>query len=106
MRAEHRVGDLVVMWYEPPSKDLPGFRGFAQIAVVNGGEGNVAVRFGGRTSDRRHHEGRPHMQRFVFVTGMFPDKAAPWDAIRTYMGSFTNEFETLRATHVRHGGGN
>ena len=36
-RAEHRPGDLVDIWYDPPNKDTPGRRGPAQIATVNEG---------------------------------------------------------------------
>ena len=44
-RAEHRFGDLVDIWYDPPNKDTFGWRGPAQIAAVNESDGNIPIRF-------------------------------------------------------------
>ena len=43
-RAEHRFGDLVDIWCDPPNNDILGWRGFAQIANVQFSDGNVTVR--------------------------------------------------------------
>ena len=46
---EHKPGDLVDIWYDPPRKGTPGWRGPAQIATVNKGGGNITVRSQGET---------------------------------------------------------
>eukprot|EP00973_Karenia_brevis_P022294 3067660-Karenia_brevis.AAC.1 len=49
-------GSLVDIWFEPTTKDQPGWRGPAGVASVNAQEGNVSVRYQGRTLDRRRAE--------------------------------------------------
>ena len=43
-RFEHQPGDLVDIWYDPPNKDTPGWRGPAQISSVRIDEGNTLSR--------------------------------------------------------------
>ena len=57
-KTEHEPGDLVNIWYDHPNKDTPGWKGPAQIAPVNVGEGDVAARSHGRKLDRRYQESR------------------------------------------------
>lgn len=47
-RSEHKPGDLVDIRYDHPNKDIPGWRGPAQIDTVNDGEGNIIARPQGR----------------------------------------------------------
>lgn len=60
-RAEHRPGDLVDIWYDPPNNDTPGWRGPASVVSPSFGECNFAVRFQGRTLDRRQQEVLVHV---------------------------------------------
>ena len=46
-RAQYLPGDLVDIWYDPPNEDTFGWRGPAQIASIQGNEGNVIARFQG-----------------------------------------------------------
>ena len=59
-RSEYTVGQLVDIWYEPSHKDATGWRGPAQIASLNEGEGNITVRFQGRTLEMTVIPRPPH----------------------------------------------
>jgi len=48
--------DLVEIWFEPSHKDLPGWRGPAEILSVNADDGNFSVRLQGRTLIRQNSE--------------------------------------------------
>ena len=81
-RSEHQPGDLVDIWYDLPNKDTPGWRGRAQIASVNLGEGNVAVRFQGSTLDRRLQEVRVHVPYLVYMLALIDSKAEEWIVVQ------------------------
>ena len=74
-RSEHQPGDLVDIWYDPPNKDTPGWRGPAQISSVQIDEGNVTVRFQGKTLDRRYQEVRAHVPYLVYLSSVLDHKA-------------------------------
>ena len=65
-RAEHLFGDLVDIWYDPPSKDTPLWRGPVQIANVNVSAGGLPIRFQGGTLDRCHQEVRANVLDLVY----------------------------------------
>ena len=60
----------------PLHKDTPGWRGPAQIASVNIGEGNVTVRCQGKTLDRRRQEVRAHVPYFEYLFAIVDHKGA------------------------------
>ena len=92
-RAEHQPADLVDIWYDPPSKDTPGWRGPAQIASVNVGEGNVIVRFQGRTLDRRRRALRVHVLYLVYPATLISSHEPEWSVLK-------REVETLKSASV------
>lgn len=53
-RPGHKEASSVDICYDPPTKDTPGWRGPAQIAIANYGGGAVTVQFHGKILDRRH----------------------------------------------------
>ena len=59
-RQQFKEKDLVDIWFEPTNKDQKGWRGPAETLSVNSAEGNVSVRYQGRTLDRRSQEVRSH----------------------------------------------
>ena len=67
-RQEYKVGDLVDLWYEPPSKDTSGWRGPGKVHSLQPSEGVVTVRYQGRSPDRRAQEVRPHIPYLVFFS--------------------------------------
>ena len=69
--SEYQPKGLVDIWYEPTNKEVSGWRGPAQVAAVNRGEGNIAVRFQGRTLHRRPQEVRHHVPYLVYALGLF-----------------------------------
>ena len=42
-RSEHKPGDLVDIWYDPSHKEQQGWRGPAQVALIQESDGVVAV---------------------------------------------------------------
>ena len=57
---DHQLGQQVGVWLEPAHKDDPrGWRGPGNAATINAEEGNVSVRYRGRTLDRKMQELRP-----------------------------------------------
>ena len=71
-------------------KDILGWRGFAQIASVKSGEGNVAVRFQGRTFDRRHQEVRVHVPYLVFQVIPIDPQQRQWSIVRREVPNLTS----------------
>ena len=65
--AEWKQGQTVDIWFDPKDKDTPGWRGPSVISSVNAGEGNISVRYQGRTLDRQTSEVREHIPYFVFL---------------------------------------
>ena len=101
-RSGYQVGGLVDIWYEPTTKDVSGWKGPAQIATINNDEGNVTVRFQGRTMDRRSQEVRHHIPYFVYYSGMFNHHAEAFDRLADYTEHLpTNEFKTLGLIYTR-----
>ena len=101
--AEHTVGDLVDIWYEPSTKDVSGWRGPAQIATINDSDGNITVRFQGRTLDRKHQEVRYPISYFVYCNGSFAQKADAFMTLANYMESTLKlrEFTTIGMIYKR-----
>ena len=91
-RAEHQPGDLVDIWYDPPNKDTPGWRGPAQISSVNEDEGNITVRFQGRTLDRRPQEVRVHVPYLVYLSIVLFHKDEQWRIIQQGAECLTASF--------------
>ena len=52
-RLEFEPGDLADVWFEPLNKDQRGWRSPGEVLSVNAAEGNLSVRIGGRTLNRR-----------------------------------------------------
>lgn len=91
-RSEHKPGDLVDIWYDPPNIETPGWRGPAQIATVNDGEGNVTARFQGRTVGRRHQEARAHMPYLVYLLALVSRNEYQWTIVRWEVENLTASF--------------
>lgn len=83
--SEYEDGQLVHIWYEPNTKDSSGWRGPAQIASVQADDGQVTVRFQGRTLDRRNQEVRVHIPYPVYAVGLFGHKAAALEQFVKYL---------------------
>ena len=73
-RCEYQPKGLGDIWYEPTNKEVSGWRGPAQVATVNRDEGNVTVRFQGRTLDRKTSDVRVRIPYLVYATGLFNDQ--------------------------------
>ena len=65
---------LCDIWFDKSTKDMPGWRGPARILSINHDQGNVSVRFQGRTLDRIGTEVRPHVPFLVFESALFADR--------------------------------
>lgn len=96
-RSEHQPGDLVDIWYDPPNADTFVWRGPAQIAAVNGSEGNVPVRFQGKTLDRRHQEVRTHVPYLVYLPAVVEHKHHQWDIAKRDAENMSASFMTVGA---------
>ena len=81
-RSELTPGTLVDLWFEPTNKDVQGWRGPGKIMTVQADEGNVTIRYQGRSLDRRFAEVRPHLPYLVFFSGLHSDLHSHWDYIR------------------------
>lgn len=66
-RSEHAFGDLVDIWYDPPNKDIRGWRGPAQIAIVNDGGADIILSSRERMLDSRYQEVRAFVPDWVFL---------------------------------------
>lgn len=97
------MGDLVDIWYDPPNKDAPGWRGPAQISSISIDDGSVIARFQGRTRDRRHQEVRVHMPYLVVVFGVLPYRISVWQRVRNYVKGLMRCQEILGAIYIGHG---
>jgi len=80
-RAEHKVGDLVDIWFEPVNKDSKGWRGPAEIKSINEDVSNVSVRMQGRTLDRRPQEIREHIPYLVYSIILSAEHFSHWQRI-------------------------
>ena len=98
-RAEHQPGDLVDVWYDPPNKDIPGWKGPAQIVSVNIGEGNVTVRFQARTLNRRHLEVGIHVPYLVYMLALIDSKHKEWSVVRREVENLTSAFVSVGAVN-------
>ena len=67
-RPERQPGDLVDISYDLFNTHIPGWRGPAQIATVNEGEGNAAARPQGKTLDRRQQEVRARVPYLIYLS--------------------------------------
>ena len=99
-RAEIQQGDFGDIWCDPPNKDTPGRRGPAQIASVNLGEGNVTVRFQGRTLDGRHQEARVHVLYLVYQVCFLDCNQQQWGALKRGAENLTSAFVILGGWHL------
>ena len=98
-RSEHQPGDLVDIWYDPPNKDTPGWRGLAQVSFVQVDEGNLTVRFQGKTFDRRHQEVRAHVPYLVYLSSVLDHKASQWHILQREVEALSDVFLTVGAVH-------
>ncbi len=73
---------LVDIWFEPTNKDCRGWRGPAEIATINASDGNVTVRYQGRSLDRQGSEVRPHIPYLVFWSALHTEQLAHWLLLR------------------------
>ena len=94
-RAKYLPGELVDIWYDPPNEDTPGWRGPAQIASVQENEGNVIVRFQGKTLDRRQPEVRAHVPHLVYLSIVLGHKGHQFDIIRRDTDNLSSSFLTV-----------
>ena len=81
---EMQPGGLVDIWFDPTNKDVPGWRGPAQIATVQENEAQVTVRYQGRTLDRRIQEVRHHIPYLVFFSCLHAELLGQWEHLRDY----------------------
>ena len=83
-RGEHQPqpGDLVDIWYDPPSKGTPGWRGPAHIASVKIVECSFTVRFQGGVLDRRHQEVRAHVPHLAYLPAIVDHKSHQWSIFK------------------------
>ena len=95
-RLEHKPGDLVDIWYDQLNEDTFGWRRPAQVATVNDDEGNLTVRFQGRTLGRRQQEVRIRVLYFVYMWPLVADEEEDWSICR-------REIQNLIATFVTTG---
>ena len=98
-RSEHLPGDLVDIWYDPLNKDIPGWRGPAQISPVNTDEGNVIFRSQGKTLDRRDQEVRAHVRYLVFLRSALEHKVVQWNIMRKEVEAFPSMFMIVGVVH-------
>eukprot|EP00971_Amphidinium_carterae_P297236 5905067-Amphidinium_carterae.2 len=73
------VGSQVDIWYEPTNKETGSWRGPATVASIQESEGNVTVRYQGRTLDRRAQEVREHIVYHIFYAAPHQET---WEALR------------------------
>ena len=73
---------LCDVWFEKTNKDMPGWRGPATVLSVNHEDGNVTVRFQGRTIDRKTTEVRTHVPFLVFESALFADRFEHFRAVQ------------------------
>ena len=102
-RKEFEIRDLVDIWYDS-KKDTVGWRGPAQIALIQESDGQVTVRFQGRTLDRRHQEVRRHVRYFVFLFRTLGSPNAlfgPWGIVRNFCEGMKAGFVTLGLIYQR-----
>ena len=67
---ELEPGSSVDIWFEPANKETSGWRGPAKVVSLQPDEGNVTVRWQGRTLDRRPQEVRKHVIFSCFYAGL------------------------------------
>ena len=101
--AEFQQGDLVDIWYCPPNKDAPEWRGPAQIVSVNLSEGNVTLRFQGRTFDRRHQEVRLHVPYLLYPVSPISSFNWQWGVLKEEVDNLTYAFGILGTVFQRGG---
>ena len=73
-RQEYAIKDLVDLWFEPGNKDTKGWRGPGSIETINSSEGNLSVRYQGRTLNRTIQELRPHIPYLIYMMLVREDK--------------------------------
>ena len=81
---DFKPGDSVDIWFDPTAKDVKGWRGPAELKSINESEGNVSVRFQGRTLDRRNAEVRPHVAFLVYASMYLPELFSVWLYLKQY----------------------
>lgn len=80
---------MVDIWYDPPSNDIPGWRGPAQTSNINVEHGIVIARFQGRTLDRRRQEARVHIPYLLSVNGALSDRVPIWQKVKMHVEGLT-----------------
>ena len=73
-RMEYAESVLVDIWFKPEDKDQCGWRGPANVKTVNSDEGDVTVRYQGRSLDRAPAQVRPHIPYFIYLSLLQPEK--------------------------------
>eukprot|EP00971_Amphidinium_carterae_P351093 6491908-Amphidinium_carterae.1 len=81
------VGMPVDIWYEPTNKETGGWRGPATVASIQESEGNITVRYQGRTLDRRAQEVREHIIYHVFFAAPHQET---WEALCRHINTVNN----------------
>ena len=81
-RSEHKFGDLVDIWYDPPSRDTPGRCGSAQIAIVTDGEADITVTFQGKALDRRYQDVRAHVPYIADLAAAVDHNVYQWSVAK------------------------
>ena len=75
---------LVDIWFEPTTKDVKGWRGPAEIATVNAADGNITVRYQGRSLDRQINEVRHHIPYLVYFSALHFSLVPYWIELRDF----------------------
>lgn len=81
---EFDVDDVVDIWYDPPHKEISGWRGPAKVLSLNDGEGNITVQCQGRPLIRRNQEVRVHVPFLVFLMDLFSHQDASWHHLKQH----------------------
>jgi len=81
---ELQPGSVVDLWFDQTTKDVPGWRGPAKVATINTEEGNITVRYQGRSIDRQNSEIREHIPYLVFFSGLHDTLIHHWYVIRDW----------------------
>eukprot|EP00971_Amphidinium_carterae_P150727 2988388-Amphidinium_carterae.1 len=63
---DFKIGELVDVWFPPNNKEVSGWKGPARVVSTQPAEGNITVRWQGRTLDRRFAETRKHISYLAF----------------------------------------
>ena len=82
--ASYTPGALVDIWYDPIHKDSSGWRGPAEVQVVQDSHGVITVKWQGKILNRRLAETRPHLTYAVLDLPLWPLGEA-WHTLRSIL---------------------